>query len=155
MNWEAIGAVGQVVGALAVIATIVYLAFQVRQNTQSIRASALNNSISTVCDSRRAITETTETANIWNRGLKNHADLNEDELLRFRAAMQNAMWALWNTYAQSKLAGLSEGVWDAQKPLLRRILSTQGGSWFWSTYQQEFESSFVAEIDRIRSASSS
>ena len=32
INWEAIGAVGEVVGALAVVVSIVYLAIQIRQS---------------------------------------------------------------------------------------------------------------------------
>jgi len=32
MNWEAIGALGQVLGAVAVIATLLYIAREVRQN---------------------------------------------------------------------------------------------------------------------------
>ena len=39
MNWEAIGAVGEVLGAFAVVLTLVYLAVQIRQNTSSTRAS--------------------------------------------------------------------------------------------------------------------
>jgi flagellar biogenesis protein FliO len=31
MNWEAIGAVGKIFGAIAVIATLIYLAKQIRQ----------------------------------------------------------------------------------------------------------------------------
>ena len=37
MNWEAIGAVGEIVGALAVFLTLAYLAIQIRQNTKTIR----------------------------------------------------------------------------------------------------------------------
>ena len=40
MNWEAIGALGEWAGALTVIATLVYLAIQVRQNSANTRAIA-------------------------------------------------------------------------------------------------------------------
>lgn len=43
MNWEAIGAVGEVLGALAVVLTLVYLAIQIRQNTSSTRASTYSD----------------------------------------------------------------------------------------------------------------
>jgi len=33
MNWEAIGAVGEILGAVAVLITLVYLAIQIRQST--------------------------------------------------------------------------------------------------------------------------
>lgn len=40
MNWEAIGALGEIVGALAVVISIVYLSTQIRSNTRATKASA-------------------------------------------------------------------------------------------------------------------
>jgi len=37
MNWEALGAIGEIVGAVAVVVTLVYLAVQIRQNTRSAK----------------------------------------------------------------------------------------------------------------------
>ena len=39
LNWEAIGAVGELLGATAVFATLVYLATQIRQNTKMMKAT--------------------------------------------------------------------------------------------------------------------
>ena len=36
MNWEALGAIGEVVGAIAVVLTLAYLAIQVRQNSNAL-----------------------------------------------------------------------------------------------------------------------
>lgn len=38
MNWEAAGAIGEMVGSAAVLVTLIYLAIQVRQNTRHVRA---------------------------------------------------------------------------------------------------------------------
>ena len=38
MNWDAIGAIGEIVGAIAVLATLIYLAIQIRQNSAIQRA---------------------------------------------------------------------------------------------------------------------
>ena len=40
MNWEAIGAIGEVVGALGVIVTLLYLSIQIRQNSKMMKANA-------------------------------------------------------------------------------------------------------------------
>ena len=45
MNWEAIGAIGEIIGAISVLATLIFLSSQLRQNTialqqQSSRSSA-------------------------------------------------------------------------------------------------------------------
>jgi len=37
MNWEALAAIGELVGAFGVIASLGYLAIQIRQNTRQIR----------------------------------------------------------------------------------------------------------------------
>jgi hypothetical protein len=41
MNWEAIGAVGEIVGALAVLVTLIYLAIQVRHTRRAQQAEAI------------------------------------------------------------------------------------------------------------------
>ena len=40
MNWDALGAIGELIGAVAVIATLVYVAAQVRENTKSLEGSS-------------------------------------------------------------------------------------------------------------------
>ncbi len=42
MNWEAIGPIGEIVGALAVFLTLIYLAIQIKQNTIAVQASAMD-----------------------------------------------------------------------------------------------------------------
>jgi len=41
MNWEALGAIGDLIGGVAVIATLIYLAVQIRQNTKSLDETRL------------------------------------------------------------------------------------------------------------------
>jgi hypothetical protein len=53
MNWEAIGAFGEVIGALAVIGTLFYLARQIRQSTSTSQVSmnqTLTKSFETIND---------------------------------------------------------------------------------------------------------
>lgn len=40
MNWEAIGVIAEVVGAVAVVVSLAYLAIQVRSNTRALRAGS-------------------------------------------------------------------------------------------------------------------
>jgi hypothetical protein len=40
MDWDAIGAIGEILGALAVVATLGYLAVQIRQNNKQMRSQA-------------------------------------------------------------------------------------------------------------------
>ena len=41
MDWEAVGVFAEVVGATGVIITLIYLAVQIRQNTNQLRGEAI------------------------------------------------------------------------------------------------------------------
>ena len=43
MNWDAIGAIGELVGALAVVLTLAYLALEVRRSRLIAESSAVDN----------------------------------------------------------------------------------------------------------------
>ncbi len=43
MNWEAIGAVGEILGAIAVFASLFYLAIQIRGNTRQAKAAMVQS----------------------------------------------------------------------------------------------------------------
>jgi hypothetical protein len=51
MNWEAIGAIAEVLAATGVIASIVYLAIQIRDNTRTNRVTARQNTTKQFTDS--------------------------------------------------------------------------------------------------------
>ena len=45
MNWDAIGAIGEIVGAGAVVISLVYLAVQIRFSARSARSEAVRTAI--------------------------------------------------------------------------------------------------------------
>ena len=83
MNWEAISAIGQVLGALGVIASLIYLGTQVRQNN---RASAVAGKLASAQLLRELVDSpitdpTLIDLRLW--GHKNLKPLNNIEHLRF------------------------------------------------------------------------
>jgi hypothetical protein len=75
MNWDAIGAIGEIVGAIAVIATLVFLAIQIRQSNQSQRESnviARSEAVDRVFEQftgfRRLLASDADVTRIWLAG---------------------------------------------------------------------------------------
>ena len=46
MNIEQLGSIGEFVAAIATVATLIYLAFQLRQNTRALKATAFQSVVS-------------------------------------------------------------------------------------------------------------
>ena len=45
MNWDAIGAIGEIIGAAGVISTLIYLAIQIRQNTTAMNRATVRQAL--------------------------------------------------------------------------------------------------------------
>ena len=43
MNWEAIGAIGELTGAFAVVVSLIYVGVQVRHSAGAVRSAAAND----------------------------------------------------------------------------------------------------------------
>ncbi len=59
MNWETISAISEAVGAVAIVATLIYLAIQIRQNTASVKGSAYQQWVAANLELNVAATEPT------------------------------------------------------------------------------------------------
>lgn len=152
MNWEAIGAVGEIVGAITVFLTLVYLAIQIRQNTKAVQASAIDSANSQVSNVREKIFSDPEVANMYRRGNEDPTSLNEDDAIRYRLLVHNVLLAISNVIIQASVTGLSESTWQVQLPIITRVVTTPGGRWFWNAYRHEFEESFRQMIDDLLSS---
>ena len=53
MNWEAIGAVGEVAGAIAVVLTLVYLSRQIRHSTNVSKVSSYHEAVGQIVESAK------------------------------------------------------------------------------------------------------
>src|SRR5262245_9357577 len=57
MNWEAISAIGQIVGAVGVMASLVYLAIQIRTTSEDVRDNTTFRIVQMLLESRRDLVD--------------------------------------------------------------------------------------------------
>lgn len=141
------GAIGEIIGAVATVATLLYLASQLRHNTRALQATSIDSTIQAANDIRTQLFADAEITAIYRQGLEDVDKLSDIERERFRLIMTNAIWAFWNTYTQSNLG--NRQTWEVQKGIIERFLSQPGDKWFWKMYRDEFEADFRKEIDTI------
>ena len=55
MNWDALGAIGEVIGAAGVIVTLAYLAIQIRTNTAAVKVATHQNQIAATVPTNNSI----------------------------------------------------------------------------------------------------
>lgn len=83
MNWEAFGAIAEMVGAAAVVATLLYLSVQLRAANRQSELESFRHTwdgLNEFCD---LLGTSKETASVVNRGRKSLEQLDADEMLMF------------------------------------------------------------------------
>jgi hypothetical protein len=131
MNWDAIGAIGEILGSIAVLISLVYLAIQIRSNTDRLRFEA-SQSVANSADRGFDPIYYEPCMSIWIKGQDDYEALSAGDQQIFHALMVRNL----NNF-QSQYHAVKEGYLDAD--VFRRthqgfysgIVSSPGGSqWF-------------------------
>lgn len=140
MNWDALGAIGEIVGALAVVITLIYLAAQTRQNTEAVRHAFARGVMEDANAWRFKIVESPEVSELFREGLRDPESLNANDKYRFRMLL-DALVFHWQHAVHS-------GV-PIPEANVTRVLRQPGGSWYWARAQDVLTPEFVQFIDGL------
>ena len=157
MTISELGAVGEFVGSIAVLITLVYLAIQVRQtknqieaNTNAILGSSEIDGNSTTHKQLMSIYNNESVADMMLRGLARQGDLSGTELVRFNASMDAAFQLHQITFLQWKKRLLSDEYWEfCIRFFGARVLATPGGQAWWTANSPLFIPEYRDLIDRV------
>ena len=89
MDWTAVGAIGEVAGAIAVFATLLYLSIQVREANKHAELEALRYTLNGANEWCDQVIASNEMASILTRGREDIASLSQDERVRFDGLSRN------------------------------------------------------------------
>ena len=148
MNWEAIGAVGEAIGAIGVIATLVYLAAQIRQNSNAVR-SATRQAVSTaqvqVGIQLASNPELRAAASRWIGG--DAAPTSPDTQLRDEMFLRAVLRSFENQYHQNKDGTFENAMWTGYLENMRRTFGAPAFRDFWEVNRSLYSSDFSAFVE--------
>ena len=119
MNWEAISAISEIIGAVFVVITLAYLAVQIRQNTQ-MNASALRQSFYDYT-TRQMLhgTDSTELSALIAKASMTNETLLPGEKIQILRLFQAVFVGYQGAYFQHKKNALDKEDWQMCRVLLR------------------------------------
>ena len=140
MNWDAIGAAAELLGAIGVIASLVYLAGQIRdsreqmsQNTRAVRAGAYQQFQAHLQTTMGGVLSVPSLDGVVFRGLADPETLSEEESGRFRWWLIGVFMVYENAHYQYRMGLLDEDRWRIHRSNLQTLLGTQGIRHWWAT----------------------
>ena len=157
MGWEAVTAIGQVLGALGVIASLIYLAAQVRQNNRASSVAAKLASTQLLSEFVDSLIADPELMDVWIRGRERFETLDRVDHMRFSNMCLKAFWFFSAAHYQLRAKTLQEDDWTEFYSVICFWLDGNGVRAWWdktgrARFGKSFSSFIDAEVARRRSA---
>ena len=126
MNWEAIGAIGEVVGALVVSATLAFLVVQVRQNSKAINATITHGNIAGFNELNTLLAANPLLAEIFDRGSSDPSRLTASEAYSYVWIVRSFLNLFLNLYDQFLQGTCPESLWRRHEMELQSFVTSPG-----------------------------
>jgi hypothetical protein len=107
MDWNAIAAISEALGAIGVVATVIYLAYQIHQNTKSIQGSMEQTLMNAEMD---VFGMWAQNASVGRRGHADLDDLDPDERFAYTNLVSAEMSQLYGAFVQYQRKLIPESV---------------------------------------------
>jgi hypothetical protein len=143
MNWDAIGAVANLVAALAVVVSLLYLAMQVKSNTESARTSTYQAVVSEFGALNRAMAATPDLSMLFVRAMEDFDSLCAEDKARSSQLFFVCFHNFENMYYQYRKGYLEADVWLGWQRLILSYHARPGFQVWWSLRADVFSKSFV------------
>jgi hypothetical protein len=121
VNWDAISAIGQLVGALAVVISLIYLATEVRRNARAMRLAAARSTLDFLNRFSQQITERADLAELRHRGFHDYESLEGTDRARFNSYMHAVFRIVEDVYYQHLHGDLDPRLWRGIEVVVREM----------------------------------
>jgi hypothetical protein len=143
------GAIGEIVAALGVIGSLLYLSLQIRQNNAYIRAQASHDTLSELREVASSIYSNPELSRIWNQR-SGYAEMSPIDRQRLDM-MTHALFTVFANYREFGRNGMIKMELVEHVPDALRMWSSEG--WLleqWRSYSRHFfDREFVKWVEGI------
>jgi hypothetical protein len=154
MNYETLGNLGDFIGGIAVVATLIYLAVQVRQSSRHVEASVDQARAQAIREGMnhgvaRMLAQDENLMALYLKGLRSFDALNELESARFSFLMGELFGGVESNLLMYNEGLLSEERWNAQQTQISMYASAPGVRKWWKIYSGHFTATFrdIVEIE--------
>jgi len=148
LNWDAIAAIGEILGAIAVVISLVYVAAQVGQNTKALRRSASAEAVAAIRDWNRDIAVNPELNRVYRQGIEGLASLTDGDRAQFGVIVFNLFKTFEDLQYQYLNGAMDPQVWSGWENIARVSLTSPGCREYYETRHSYFNPHFQEWMKR-------
>jgi hypothetical protein len=134
--------------AVATLATLGYLAAQIRANTRAVQAESRRSELQTTAALTQPVVADPEVARLLNAGLADLTSLSPDDQTRFFMLLGTLVGADAAVFDEVRMGAASAESLEPRAENLRGFLRSPGGRTYWQRFQKRYPESFRKFVER-------
>jgi hypothetical protein len=148
MNWDAIGAIGEIVGAFAVVLSLVYLAVQIRTQNKEARLASMHDTVAAQRESMRTFLEPNVSED-FIAVIEGFDEADPAQRLRFTMVTMIALKANQDAYLQFLGYRLGEDFFQPYGAQLADMMANESTQRVWKLRKHQFDERFRDYVDKL------
>jgi hypothetical protein len=147
MNLNDLANIGQVIGAIAVVISLIYVALQIRQNTNAVRSATAQSVHEHFAGWYHLLAADLELSQLAVSGLRDYSSLSEAEKARFIATFMAFLSYSQNAFHKWREGLLEPPLWRGWELLIMNLIAAPGGKDFWKERGYLFGDEFRRHVE--------
>ena len=148
------GAIGEIFGGVAVVATLIYLSVQLKQTSAAIKISTAETGTTHNAAVWREIIANPGLACIILKGNENVESLDEEEYMRYMLAINMQLRFFEHQFLLNQQGALPDGFWTGMHGSIRDTIIPIGAKYAWNEQRHLYTPAFREYVDGIEDTSS-
>jgi hypothetical protein len=148
MSIQVWAAIGEIVGAIAIVVSLIYVGVQLRQNTRATCVSTSQAFVQAHGGILGHLIQEPEFRDIYWRGLAGLSNLHGSELAAFHAWTAHTLRTWESFYFQWKASAFEDQLWSRWKDQWRDLFGYPGVQEVWTIRRHHFNEEFRAFVGR-------
>lgn len=145
MTLESLGNLGDFIGGIGVVATLVYLAVQVRQNTAALRTASRQAIVTGMRDHVRLALG--PGGDSFFHAVEAFPDVSPEEYRHFTTRMNDLLLFFQGAHALHEAGTLEDETYEAYLGFVAASCSTPGGARYWKQVKEIYTPRMVVALD--------
>ena len=145
----------EIAGTAAIIFSLVFVGFQISDNTREMRSAAAHNATESLQSWYVEIATNLDAAHIFRKGMSDPTALSEDEAFVYLMNIHSAMLAYQNVFFLGTEGTLDESLQLALTETMKAVVPTPGFGWYWKQRREFFTPQFSSFVDELMSSTGS
>ena len=144
---DVLGNLGDFIGGFGVVVTVIYLAYQVRQNTASTRSATYQSVVADVSEWTLQLGLNPESARIYITGIEKLETLSREERAQFNFILASVIRHFENIHFQYLSGAIDHDIWDGWSSRILGVLGKPGVKIWWDSQKSVFSNDFQSFVD--------